>query len=175
MLLSIKKLGRVDFTLCLGIEPSSRVHIVALLSTMEAACTGQCTNKEVTDLHLKYDHKRVRQGNPWWETIDGIGKKSPPWETELMNNIQEYRLQSPKIGTIEFPISLSGNWTQLSRVFVHLAGFRMMDACADQYTNKEVGYMSLRRPLSWGRVETKIDEASLTLFQWHRAVVCWEF
>ena len=35
MLLFIKK-GRVDFTLCLGIQPSSRVHIVALLS-MEAA------------------------------------------------------------------------------------------------------------------------------------------
>ena len=33
MLLS-KKNGRVDFTLCLGIEPSSRVYIIALSSNI---------------------------------------------------------------------------------------------------------------------------------------------
>ena len=47
----------------------------------------------------------------------------------------------------------------------------MTCACTDQYSNKEVGYTSLRWPLSWKRVETKIDEAAaLTLFCRHRAV-----
>ena len=64
MLPSMKN-GRINLSLCLGVEPSSRAYILALSSNiMEAACTDQCTNKEVTDLHLKHDHKRVRQGNP---------------------------------------------------------------------------------------------------------------